>query len=679
MTKKILLILFTVPVQYAAAQAMQQTPLELRPLSHNVQISAVQAKIGQTVQTNRQPSKQETILTLPFIDDFSDTGPLPDPKKWMEASVFINRTFAIFPPTTGVATFDALNEKGEIYPSASDNGATFEADILTSQTVRLDSIFIPYPKALSPDDSVMLSFYFQPGGGIGSFWGGEQIGYRPAYEDRLILEFYATFDTTGVWYPVWETTGMSLKEMCPICDSAQYPQQQKNFFTRVVVPIDQQNFYSKKFKFRFRAYSSINTSLRTGGGQWHIDYVYLNSGRTQAEETVGDVAFVEVPQTLLNGYTAVPYNQFDPTIIKSVTPIKVTNLSANTLSCRYYNTITDMATEQEVSREPITGEANANIYPYNLNGFHTNPDISVQPQRYLFPDVGSGEKKYEITHILKSGILTDLVIANDTVRTTQVFGREFAFDDGTAEQGLGFTSANNIIAGLFTLQQQDTLAGLNICFNKSYNNYNKASFNIYVWTASTTDTMPQDLIYGDVIHSATVQYSNENNGFVKYSLSDTLILPKGSYFWGIKQTSERFLNIGLDQNNNASAYTRYYYYNSDNMEWEWQTPFYYGAVMVRPFFGAPSISTNSETAQSVAEEQLKVFPNPATTGYITLQYPSNILPQKAVISDVSGRVVKIQDVLPQQTTINIQSLPRGIYFITLKTEKGDHNAKFIVW
>jgi hypothetical protein len=382
-----------------------------------------------------------------------------------------------------------------------------------------------------------------------------------------------------------------------------------------------------------------------------------------------------MPQTLLNGYTAVPYNQLDSAAIKDAISFKITNLSASALSCRYYNTIVDIVAGQEVSRSP---EVNANIYPYNTNGFYVNPDISTQPQRYLFPDVSNGEKEYEITHVLKSGIFTDLIPANDTIRTTQVFGREFAFDDGTSEQGLGFTSAKGRIAGAFTLRRQDTLAGLNICFNKSYNNYNEAPFNIYVWTSSADSAIPQDLIYDGSENTATVQYSDENNGFVKYYFADTLILPPATYFWGIEQTTARFLNIGFDQNNNASAYTRYYYYNSDIMEWEWQTSYYYGAAMVRPFFGAPQMAENIETVQKRMAEKLKVFPNPAAADNITLIFPQKITATLPIyILDIGGRTVlattaKIEN---GQSVISIKTLSQGMYFI----KAGGYNTKIIVW
>ena len=57
-------------------------------------------------------------IKLPFIDDFSNYTGYPDSGLWMDNYVYINTQFAIFPITIGVATFDALNDSGVIYPQA---------------------------------------------------------------------------------------------------------------------------------------------------------------------------------------------------------------------------------------------------------------------------------------------------------------------------------------------------------------------------------------------------------------------------------------------------------------------------------------------------------------------------------------------------------------------------------
>nr|NQU90566.1 hypothetical protein [Bacteroidota bacterium] len=97
-------------------------------------------------------------VPLPFFDDFKQDGYYPDTARWMDNYVYINTQFSIFPPTWGVATFDAINQYGNIYPDA--NPLQFPADKLTSRPIRLDSIFEPVARKLSPADSVYFSFYY---------------------------------------------------------------------------------------------------------------------------------------------------------------------------------------------------------------------------------------------------------------------------------------------------------------------------------------------------------------------------------------------------------------------------------------------------------------------------------------------------------------------------------------
>ncbi|MBL7830595.1 MAG: hypothetical protein JNK41_06175, partial [Saprospiraceae bacterium] len=75
--------------------------------------------------------KTDTI-DLPFLDDFSYSGPYPDPKLWINDDVFINNTFAIKQPSIGVATFDGTNSGGS--PYLGGNGIS---DYLTSQQIDL--------------------------------------------------------------------------------------------------------------------------------------------------------------------------------------------------------------------------------------------------------------------------------------------------------------------------------------------------------------------------------------------------------------------------------------------------------------------------------------------------------------------------------------------------------------
>jgi len=123
-------------------------------------------------------------IQLPFFDDFKNDYARPNPEHWKDIDVFINKDFPYFAPNAGAATFDALDSTGNVYSNAV--WIPFEADKLTSNPIRLDSVFEPVTKALSPADSLYLSFYYQPQG----------YGDAPESWDTLLLELsYLTGDT----------------------------------------------------------------------------------------------------------------------------------------------------------------------------------------------------------------------------------------------------------------------------------------------------------------------------------------------------------------------------------------------------------------------------------------------------------------------------------------------------
>lgn len=90
-----------------------------------------------TPKSNKKKRTTETsstaLLSLPFFDDFAYNSIYPDQNKWETQSVLVNKSFAIDPPTLGVATFDALNKYGKLYSSA--NSLSFAADTLLSKPI----------------------------------------------------------------------------------------------------------------------------------------------------------------------------------------------------------------------------------------------------------------------------------------------------------------------------------------------------------------------------------------------------------------------------------------------------------------------------------------------------------------------------------------------------------------
>ncbi|MBM3421086.1 MAG: hypothetical protein FJY11_08125, partial [Bacteroidetes bacterium] len=181
-----------------------------------------------------QASKSLTdTLELPFTDDFSGRLPWPDSARWADYNVFINNTFTVNQLTMGVATFDLLDSEGRLYATAEEWG--FEADRLTSRHINLN-----YPAS----DSIWLSFLYQPGG----------IGDAPEAGDSLTLQFWSP--VTGAWVPVWKTEGTTV-----------HP------FRQVMIPVTDDIFLKKGFRFRFRAWGSLSQAtdpaMKSSGDNWH--------------------------------------------------------------------------------------------------------------------------------------------------------------------------------------------------------------------------------------------------------------------------------------------------------------------------------------------------------------------------------------------------------------------------
>ena len=154
--------------------------------------------------TINKKSKSINRISLPFIDDFSNYLDIPNPSLWENSGAWVNTDYPFLPPTIGVLTLDALNSEGQLYSLANSTG--FSADTISSCYIRLDSTLVPNKIPLTPEDSIFLSFYVQPGGGYGPIW--ESKKKKKKKKDSLVLQFYSKED--NIWNSVWKTQGLSI-------------------------------------------------------------------------------------------------------------------------------------------------------------------------------------------------------------------------------------------------------------------------------------------------------------------------------------------------------------------------------------------------------------------------------------------------------------------------------------
>lgn len=635
------IVLFFLSVYLNIAQEVL-TPLKTNPVKAG--------HLNESDQKSSTDNQQDTII-LPFFDDFTNKGPYADMKLWADSFVFVNSSFGHHPKTYGVATFDALDQSGKVYEEAESNYYQFEADFLTSLPIRLDSVFIDDTSyLLSPEDSVILSFYYQPQG----------KGIAPIERDSLVLQFLRApedKDREEIWETVWSTTGESLDSF----SDNDFP-----FFKRVMISIEDGEYFRNDFRFRFKNYASFpadKTPVNYAGNRsiWNIDYVYLNSNRSVADTFYYDIAFVEPAQSILNKYTSMPWSHYiaDPqSQLKENFDVVFSNLDDITYNYSYRYYITDE--NNELLRNYSGGTWN--IAPFYESGYqdyppHTNPQLIANP----LPTAQAEQRTFYIYHVIREGAQGDSFQRNDTISYTQVFADYYSYDDGVPEAGYGLSGWMPQGAYRFVLPEPDRLESVSFYFNHTKSDDNVHPFHLKIWKSLD----PEVVLYESEVFSP--EFEDELLQFVNYPLSESIQVSDTIYI-GWSQLTSDFINIGFDVNNDSGSELFY------NVDGNWQQSMFSGALMIRPKF---QYSLSAGSVENVRNE-LTVYPNPVHGSYINISTGIDLTDNAVVqIYDLQGRLLKQ---IVYSDSININELSRGTYIIrVLDPGKEIAPVRFIVF
>jgi hypothetical protein len=649
-------------------------------------------------------------VELPFFEDFKQKDIYPDTSRWIDYYVYINTDFPYLPPTWGAATFDALNAVGNVYGNA--NPLQFKADQLTSRPIRLDSVFDPTAKALSPADSVYLSFYYQPQG----------RGNDPQSQDSLVLEFgYYSSDST-FWYvdsieisvgvyispedtifpgdvlyspcnPNWGTTVSdtlyALDFVTLPCDSVYRSKTDwqwawssigmtldtfklnllntdSGYFKQVMIPITDTALFRNDFQFRFFNYASIASdnlqSWQSNCDYWNVDFIYLNYGRTQQDTTYEYITFTDRAPSFLKEYESMPFTQYrdDPTnVIKGGFEMYISNMDDIQQTSNYFYS--------------VDNDAGGNVYTYtggswslekfNEFGYITYPPFAAPPVEGIFPPFGNRDSAYfDITHYLVGDQALGLA---DTLSYRQKFYNYYAYDDGTAEFGYGLTPSGSQLAYQFTLSKRDTLRAIQMFFNKTLTGANEQFFYLTVWKDLNGE--PGEIVY--IKERQSPVFEDSLYKFHTYHL-DSVLPVQGTFYVGWIQTTTHNLNVGFDSYNDASAHI---FYNTSGV---WDKSSYTGALMIRPVLGKKLV--DDPVVKSGSIDYFLVSPNPSIDGQLWIKFMNQpkgetkaieILPDDDITNNLEIEVYNIvgQRVFyaPYVPQINLSFLQPGVYLMRL--------------
>ena len=605
-------------------------------------ISQIQAQlilVPASVENNiRYPKSVEVNYNqIPFIDDFSSYQGLPDQSKWQSINVIVNHNYQFNPPTVGVATLDVIDIYGKLYPNATTT--SFEADTLLSQPIRLDSITLPTRQKLTIGDSIYFSFYIQPAGSNGQPW--ETIGSLPSYSDSIILDF---FSPENGWEKVWAMGGIPLDSLFA---------QENAYYKYVMIPITEEKYLTKEFSFRFRNIASLNNNPQLAYigncDQWNIDYVYIDKDRSIEDTVIRELAFVDPAPSMLKRYQSMPAYQYTEQDVSDSLQIKIINLYSEALSSVYKYFIKD---EQGNNLHTYDGGFE-NISPYITTLTYQDAISHSRPVvNYNFPISESNWQTFSIIHTVKEGVGQDVLSSNDTISFIQKFENYFAYDDGSAENGIGVEPiAGSHLAVAFDLNKPDTLTAVDIYFNSALNQANLKQFYLCIWTS--LNGIPYQMLHKT---ERLTPVSDSLNRFVRFELSEAIELEAGEFFISLQTKGNDYLNIGFDRNTNSSQYT----YSKTSVNWE--QSFLKGSVMLRPYFGYKAlVGLNSD---------FSFYPNP-TSSKIFFQ---GIDDAEKQIMDMNGRLL----FSTYDNEIDLSQLSQGIYILRVENRQGVVGIRKIV-
>lgn len=566
-------------------------------------------RINDQVNINKAAYSKTTALSLPFFEDFTNYETFPNPLKWKDALVYINNTFPINPISRGVATFDGLNAYGVPYDSV-NKYASIYADSLSSQQIDLSSY--------TANDSIYLSFYYQPGG----------YGFEPDLNDSLMLFFKLG---NGLWNKVWAKEGASSTD-----------------FKQVLIPITNPIYLTSNFQFRF-----INkVTMLTNDDHWHVDYIKINSNRTSTDTLINDLAFARNPDFLLSDYTHMPYNQFQAAINSnwlSEHKVYLRNNTSNTITNSFNYKAKELSTglvfagfSNFTTSIPTNTTANLALLTYT-----PTYTAAANQDRVVF------EQTYYTAPIANQNTI------NDTVVTKQVFDNYLAYDDGSAEKSY-YLNLFNTLPGKIAIEHQlftnDTLRGLAIQFGRQIpTNANKYfSIAIMKTLAGINGAIKDSIIYKEDFFFP--RFRDSINGFWIYTFSNPVYLPVGSFYVSTIQpamSGSDSLYFGLDANRTLANHQ---YYNVLNT---WQSSQIDGALMIRPLLGKAIVTTSVATPRPTNFE-ISISPNPAQD-HISLQ--SDYTNTKVEIYSILGNFLYTKTLEGSNSIIPIATFQPGQYFV----------------
>lgn len=554
-------------------------------------------------------------LSLPFWDDFSyySYRNQADNQRWESPQVLVNNHLAIDPPGEGVATLDAFRNDGTPYDISAPTLKGY-SDTLKSLAIDLSSY--------NAGSGLYLSFFWQAGG----------LGEVPDPEDYLVLQF---LDASGNWQEVWRRTGEN---------------NDTTSFTQTLIAIDQSQFLHSNFRFQFIRYGRLTGTF----DYWHLDYIYLNSGRNAGDVYYRDITTVNRPLRYFAGFSAIPLHHLNAgfdTASKIGTRLRNldNNFRALTYQCRVYdsdnNVLLTLPVNAVAPNAPL-------IFPGDDFRLEATPAPFTPPAsptvlRYCF-EVNTSDDNTTIPPY-------DLRV-NDTICGQTVLDDYYAYDDGTFEYVAGINQRFGKLGVRFVLPDglQAQLTAVDVLFVPYKKELTGQSFVLWVAKRLGAPSEEDELLFQ---RAYPIEYPGTYGQAVRFPVDiyGTVML-SDTFYVGIQQTTDDFLAVAFDKDLDSHEHI---FANVFGL-WE-QNPDIRGSLFIRPVFSPNPVTSTAAPAGTT----VRLYPNPAYEQVHIDGLPAPI--RSCRLSDLQGR----ERHCPRRgARLEVGHLSRGLYLVEVELTNG---------
>lgn len=600
---------------------LSQYPLERK--------KTTQKKVAAKIQ-----APQPQAVSLPFWDDFSFTTETHAVDSlWLNNNqVFINNGQARFAPSINVATFDGLDENGVPYsPSPPDQLEFGYRDTLESQPIKMTEV------PVLQRNSVFFSFFYQAGG----------YGEPPDPNDFLLLQFKSLL--TG-----WED----------IATLRVYTGMDPTFFYDTIIQINQGEYYHDEFQFRF-----ISFGRKSGRyDAWHIDYVYLDKGRSINDTYFPDRSSFTPLSPLFNSYYAAPFTHLKTDLTNNMglvsfglgnleNDLQPMNFSLYEKTTSYAGGVPSVRNVTLLDESPVSPTIQA--LEKRMITAPQSPDLSTL--------LTADSLRIDLTLVLETGDSINVGFepinfeTNDTLRKSYTLKDFYAYDDNLADYAAGLTTAGNYLAYRFDMitNLQDTINGVEIHFP---------------YFAGSVTTAAQFFILdhengkpGRMLYEQTIDVNpTSNNYFQKIDFFEgTIVLD--TFYLGYREPATTRVRVGLDKSNDTGD--RMYFKLTNTSPWQVNDRVT-GSLMIRPKFGYAPIITGVTEEES---NPVSVYPNPGN-GEFYLTGPV----QQCHVFTITGQTIpfSIED-FEGKKKLTVQAQP-GMYLLRYRAGQKIYTDKVII-